>query len=78
MNKSAKEMFEELGYTLEVNNKKKLRYRNFENDNLSLIEIYKKDKVVWFGNADIHYEIEITFEEFEALKKQIEELRCND
>lgn len=78
MNKSAKKMFEELGYTLEVNDKKKLRYRNFENDNLFLIEIYKKDKVVWFGNADIHYEIEITFEEFEALKKQIEELRCND
>ena len=75
---NAKEMFEELGYTLEVNNKKKLRYRNFENDNLSLIEIYKKDKVVWFGNADIHYEIEITFEEFEALQKQIEELGWNE
>lgn len=66
--KSAREMFEELGYEYEYNNKYTIRYYNV-----------KKDNYIWFDLQLKTIEISeyCNMKEFEAINKQVEELGWN-
>lgn len=65
---SAKEMFEELGYKYEFNNKYHIRYYNVE-----------KDNYIWFDLQLKTLEISeyCNLKELKAINKQIEELGWN-
>lgn len=65
---SAKEMFEELGYKYEFNNKYNIRYYNV-----------KKDNYIWFDLQLKTLEISeyCNLEELQAINKQVEELGWN-
>ena len=69
MNKSAKEMFEELGYDLVETTSYMMYYHNEEND------IY-----IWFYNNRKTIEIvnEFTLDMLKAINKQVEELGWNN
>lgn len=83
MNKSAREMFEELGYELIEDSKSYLRYANYFDEHKyagDMIDFEKKNKrfrltrKTFQGNT--HY-IYGTIEELQAINKQIEELGWN-
>lgn len=74
---SAKEMFEELGYKLDINNEKELLYRKTCYGSIG--EFYFR---IWFYKDFKTFEIskrsnEIDMPLFQAINKQIEELGWN-
>lgn len=66
---TAKEMFEELGYKYEFNNKYHIRYYNV-----------KKDNYIWFDLQSKTLEISeyCNLKELQAINKQVEELWGDD
>lgn len=69
---SAKEMFEKLGYDY-FNNGLRITCQNCKISECKLIEFDLKQKKMWL--ADDSYEVfEVSFEELQAINKQVEEL----
>lgn len=82
MNKTAKEMFEELGYELKKNSLWFLSYeKETTYDGIDVITFIYKDKCIQNYNifpVDRHLTTkDVTLEELQAINKQIEELGWN-
>ena len=79
---TAKEMFEELGYEIELDNKMELVYiREFNHDGYDDVETNKIifDKIHYLVSCTNQgYYIPISFIELKAINKQIEELGWED
>lgn len=72
--KTAREMFEELGYEYQENIYK-LDYTIFNKDKFKIISFYKDDKT--FYKQEDYEPGDITLEELQAINKQVEELKWN-
>lgn len=86
MNKSAKEMFEEIGYELIENGKRYLRFANYEDKerhyyggefiDFEKINLqFRLTRKTCNGNTHFKYG---SIKEFKAIQKQIEELGWNE
>ena len=76
---SAKEMFEELGYELDINVLDIIRYSKEEKDLKSVIRFNVDEKTISTNsvvNNDL-WVLDITSEELKAINKQVEELGWN-
>ena len=70
--KSAKEMFEELGYEIIVNDKNQLTYKILIwIDNYEVVE---KTIAFWLLDKTFELDGEFTIKELQAINKQVEEL----
>lgn len=74
--KSAKEMFEELGY-IYFENEFRITYQNYKISECKLIELNLKEKKMWLAD-DSEEVFELSFKEIKAINKQIEELGWNE
>ena len=72
----ADDMFKELGYEKEIENKDKVRYTTLINckKDLFIIEIWKLDRVIWFSPTSVRYSSEIDFKELQAINEKVKEL----
>ena len=79
---SAREMFEKLGYEIEQDNEVRLVYIKVTQDNGiddGLIEKVIFEKIHrWISATSDGYFIPISFEELQAINKQVEELGWNE
>lgn len=71
MNKSAKEMFEKLGYEF-FNNGLRITYQNYEKE-CKLIEFNLKEKKMWLAD-DSEEVVILSLEELHAINQQCKEL----
>lgn len=70
---SAKKMFEELGFEQDLNNKFYIGYcKQNKNKGARMFTFMKEDKYFTFVDKDNH--VCITFDELQAINKQVEEL----
>ncbi len=74
--KSARELFEELGYDY-FNNGLRITYQNYEISECKLIEFNLKQKKMWLSD-DSEEVVMLSYKEIKAINKQIEELHWND
>ena len=70
--KSAKEIFEDLGYEY-FNNGLRITYQNYAISECKLIEFNLKEKKMWLAD-DSEEVVELSYKEIKAINKQIEEL----
>lgn len=75
MNKSAKEMFEELGYDY-FNNGLRITCQNYKISECKLIDFDLKQKKMQLAD-DSREIVELSYKEIKAINKQIEELGWN-
>lgn len=73
--KSAKEMFEDLGYDY-FNNGLRITYQNYEISECKLIEFNLKKKKMLLAD-DSEEVVELNLKEIRAINKQVEELGWN-
>lgn len=71
MNKSVKEMFEELGYEY-FNNGLRITYQNYEKE-CKLIEFNLKEKKMWLAD-DSEEVVILSLKEIKAINQQLKEL----
>ena len=77
-NKSAREMFEELGYKVEIDNKEILKYKRYGNkygeDDIEIYNVvFDKFSRCFYALVDGYMSV-INIPEYKAIQKQIEEL----
>lgn len=76
--KSAKEMFEELGYEIELDNEIELVYQQVLNhdgyDDVEISKIIFEKNLYLVSHTDDGYYTPISFVELQAINKQVEEL----
>ena len=70
--KSAKEMFEKLGYE-HFNNGLRITYQNYEISECKLIEFNLKEKKLLLAD-DSEEVVELSFKELQAINQQVNEL----
>lgn len=75
--KSAKELFEELGYKLIENDKEEIEYKKELEFNNYFIGFWRYSKK-FFKTDSCDLAIDITLDELKAINKQIEELNWNE
>ena len=73
---SAKDMFEKLGYGDYFNNGLRITYSNFDKE-CKMIEFDLKKKQLMLAD-DSEEVFELSFEELQAINKQVEELGWNE
>ena len=74
--KSAKEMFEKLGYDY-FNNGLRITCQNYKISECKLINFDLKQKKMWLAD-DSSEIVELSYKEIKAINKQIEELGWNN
>lgn len=73
--KSARELFEELGYEY-FNNGLRITYQNYTISKCKLIEFNLKEKKMWLAD-DSEEVVELSYKEIKAINQQIKELQWN-